>query len=162
MESRLFSQKKPRKSIPRISKKKLKALGGRVPFSTITSKPKAIARVSKRHLRRPDLIIKDDGREVCNPSTPGGKRLYAERLEQAFNRQYDPAVGYVRCCNCVKRLKREDATFEHERGRHPARIDERLELPDGTLLNGASHGWCNCLRGSKRTPIWHGPQERIG
>src|SRR5690242_17786713 len=43
----------PSRSAPRkISPKKLKALGGRVPFSTITAKPKGIKKNAKRAAKR--------------------------------------------------------------------------------------------------------------
>lgn len=103
-----------------------------------------------------------DGREVCNPLTLGGQYEYHLRIVMMCVRQYDPRAGFVRCCNCRKRLKFKDATFEHEDGRTKARQDDRIAIFDlitGRLLrliNGASHGWCNAKRGSKRTPIWHG------
>lgn len=106
--------------------------------------------------------MKYGDREVCNKHTPGGQAEYRSRLVRLHQRQYDPKVEFNRCCVCRLRLELFEATFEHEDGRNPRFIDERIEVVvDGVLKkkNGASHGHCNCQRGSKRTPIWHGPED---
>lgn len=117
--------------------------------------------IGSHWLDKPDVVIFPDGREVCNPATLGGQYEYNMRIALMCVRQYDPAVGFVRCCNCRRRLRMCQATFEHEFGRTKARRDDRIVIFDenGRLLryiNGASHEWCNAERGSKRTPIWHG------
>lgn len=110
--------------------------------------------------RRGRVKIHDDGREVCNKHTDGGLAEYHERLRICYQRQYDPAVRYHRCCNCKKRLEWGDVCFEHENLRTAGKIDERVEV-DGKPRNGASHVICNLKRGSRRTPIWHGPPEEL-
>jgi hypothetical protein len=63
------------------------------------------------------------------------------------------------CCICKdpqKRMKPDEATFEHEdlRGLGGSRRDDRIEkVVNGQLIciNGAAHGWCNAKKGSRRT-----------
>lgn len=114
---------------------------------------------SKKWQDRPDVIKHDDGREVCNKHKPGGLAEYHKRLRQMFYRQFDPEVHYHRCCNCKKRIEWPETTFEHENLRTPGKIDERIEV-NGKPLNGASHGSCNLQRGSRKTRIWHGPEDK--
>lgn len=90
-----------------------------------------------------------DGRQVC-AETAAGRREYDRRIRFMVDRQFN------RCCLCGQPFMRpEDASFEHEggRGMGGARRDDRLWLGANKPLNGASHGWCNAKRGSKRTPL---------
>jgi hypothetical protein len=45
-----------------------------------------------------------------------------------------------------------NATFEHEdlRGMGGSRRDDRIVMPDGTMINLAAHGLCNGIKGSRR------------
>jgi len=83
-----------------------------------------------------------DGREVCT-ETPQGYREYKRRVGKMVERQER------RCCLCKRRLSAGNATFEHQRrrGMHAAFRDDRIELPDGTWVNGASHWICNSEKG---------------
>lgn len=103
---------------------------------------------------KPPILIRRDGKEICNLKTSLGRASYRGRIDRMVIRQ-----EYL-CCNCREPLVMKHATFEHENGRGAGKRDDRIEV-DGKPINGASHGICNVLRGSKRTPIWHGPQERI-
>jgi len=119
-------------------------------------------RREKPRRKRPELFfqplseavtVMPDGREICNHKNAEGKKEYKNRIIAMWLRQ-------IRlCCNCQQELRMREATFEHENGRGAAKQDDRIEI-DGTPINGASHGTCNAERGSKRTPIWHGPQEK--
>lgn len=110
----------------------------------------------KRWIGKPDIIVRGDGKEICNPATPGGMFEYAWRVLLMWVRQDG------RCCNCREELSLSESTFEHEDGRGAGKRDDRIAIFDpksGRLerhQNGASHGWCNTKRGSRRTPIWHG------
>ena len=103
---------------------------------------------------KPDVFIYLDGREVCNMETAAGREEYRNRVRLMLRRQNG------KCCNCQKPLYSGHATFEHENGRGAAKQDDRIEI-NGLPVNGASHDVCNVLRGSKRTPIWHGPEPQI-
>lgn len=108
-------------------------------------------RIGKHWKDKPAVIIRK-GREICNPATPEGRGEYAWRTFLLWLRQ----DGF--CCCCLQKLKLKAATFEHEHQRTKGARDERI-WADGLPMNGASHGWCNLKRGSKRTPIAHYPQK---
>jgi hypothetical protein len=106
------------------------------------------ARILHRH-----LIVHRDGREVCitalnHPLGAEGRAEYKRRLEVMWERQ----KGY--CClhgfiaECPGKLLLGEATFEHENGRAGGKRDDRVELPDGTWINGAAHMLCNGIKGS--------------
>lgn len=92
------------------------------------------------------------GREICNYRRREGLNIYADRVFAMLKRQ----KGY--CCNCRQRLDWTEATFEHENGRGGGRRDDRIWIGNKPI-NGASHLICNQQRGSKRTKIWHGPED---
>jgi hypothetical protein len=104
---------------------------------------------------KPFLIIRRDGKEVCNLKHPEGWAEYKYRILLMWLRQ----DGI--CCNCRLELKLSEATFEHEDGRGAGRRDDRIAIFDeeGRFvrhLNGASHSGCNRKRGSRRTELFHG------
>jgi hypothetical protein len=104
---------------------------------------------------KPAVIVRRDGKEVCNLKTSAGWAEYKWRIVLMWVRQ----DGI--CCNCWLELKLSEATFEHEDGRGAGRRDDRIAIFDeeGRFvrhLNGASHEWCNHKRGSRRTQLWHG------
>ena len=92
-----------------------------------------------------------DGREICNRMHPDGRAEYRWRTGLMVDRQ-----GY-RCCleayapMCPGPLSIEEATFDHEfgRGAGGGKRDDRIELPDGTWINGAAHALCNEWKGSR-------------
>jgi len=103
----------------------------------------------------PEIVRYPDGprgRQVVNMMTEAGKKEYRYRTWLMWKRQQG------RCClegyipQCPGRLPWEEASFEHEtiRGMGGAFRDDRIELPDGSWINGASHLVCNALRGSRR------------
>ena len=83
-----------------------------------------------------------NGREVCQENA-AGYREYSRRVEVMVQRQN------FRCCLCNRRLAARNATFEHQRrrGMGAAFRDDRIELPDGTWVNGAAHWICNSEKG---------------
>jgi hypothetical protein len=107
----------------------------------------------KHWLSKPAVVHRGE-REICNPATPEGRAEYAWRKLLLWVRQ----DGI--CCNCRKPLTLSECTFEHEEERAAGRRDDRLAIiENGQLvrhLNGVSHRHCNRLRGSTKTPIYHG------
>lgn len=87
-----------------------------------------------------------DGREICGKDA-AGQREYRRRRLLMRDRQNEL------CCLCGQWMAEDEASFEHEAGRTAGRRDDRIELPDGRRINGASHSLCNYARGSKRTPF---------
>jgi hypothetical protein len=89
------------------------------------------------------------GREVCQ-NNAAGDALYKHRTQLMMVRQ-----GWI-CCICKDPSRpisvASGVTFEHTdlRGMGGGRRDDRIELPDGTWINGAAHGFCNAEKGSKR------------
>jgi len=93
--------------------------------------------------------VMKDGREICQTQTRAGAEEYALRRMLMRARQHNL------CCLCGLWMSEEDTSFEHQcsRGMGGGSRDDRILLPDGTLLNGASHTICNALRGSTNTPF---------
>ena len=102
---------------------------------------------------KPWIKIVRDGREVLDTTTVKGAEEYKRRKWDMRDRQKG------RCClegfipECPGLLRRSDCTFEHEDGRGGGKRDDRIVLPDGTWLNGASHSQCNYLKGSRYIPF---------
>lgn len=90
-----------------------------------------------------------DGREICQQQTKAGADEY--RLRRMLMRARQGNL----CCLCGLWMSEEETSFEHQEGRGfgGGRRDDRIFLPDGSRLNGASHGVCNLARGSQRTPF---------
>jgi hypothetical protein len=88
----------------------------------------------------------EGGREVCL-KTAAGVREYRKRVELMHERQ----LGL--CAICVRPLRLEQATFDHEvpRGLGGGFRDDRIEV-DGVPQNAAVHGLCNANKGSRRVP----------
>lgn len=87
-----------------------------------------------------------DGREICN-SNKAGDAEYKRRTIAMWERQNGL------CCNGGEYVPKEFATFDHEHGRGGGRRDDRLDLPDGSRINGMSCLLHNHIRGSKKTPF---------
>lgn len=102
----------------------------------------------------PALYITHDGREICrvggNDGTASGQREYKLRVEQMAERQNHICCLYGHAPCCPGSLIGYRATFEHENGRGGGKRDDRIELPDGTWVNGAAHMECNGWKGSRR------------
>lgn len=122
-------------------------------------KRKRISAVGKKWFRKPAVIVYPNGREICNPATDEGRAEYKYRTLLMWIRQ----DGW--CCFheyefCPGRLKLQDATFEHEGKRTKGQQDDRISYFDAAgkeqPLNGAAHGKCNRIAGSRKLPIWHG------
>ena len=121
-------------------------------------------RIGKHWLSKPAVIIRGE-REICNPATPEGCAEYKWRVLLMWVRQ----EGW--CCFreydfCPGRLHLAEATMEHEDKRGGGKHDSRIAIFDdeGRFLqpyNGAAHGRCNSIAGSRRLPIWHGPFDLI-
>ncbi|HWF62912.1 MAG TPA: hypothetical protein VN666_21750 [Nitrospira sp.] len=85
------------------------------------------------------------GREVCNKMCKAGKLEYKFRVLAMLERQKG------KCCLCGLPLSSSEATFEHQDGRgfNGSYRDDRI-IKDGKPYNGAAHGHCNRLKGSRR------------
>jgi hypothetical protein len=125
---------------------------------------KSIRSVGKHWLSKPAIVYRGE-REICNPATPEGCAEYKWRTVLMWVRQN----GW--CCFrehdfCPGRLHLSEATFEHEGKRTKGQRDDRIALFDteGRFLrhlNGAAHGECNRIAGSRKLPIWHGDRALI-
>ena len=117
-----------------------------------------IAPVGKHWLNKPAVVIRGE-REICNPATDAGCAEYKYRTMLMWIRQ-DGWCCFHEYDFCSGRLKLRDATFEHERKRTKGQQDDRISYFDAAgkeqPLNGAAHGECNRIAGSKKLPIFHG------
>jgi hypothetical protein len=111
--------------------------------------------------REPESVrVYPDGREVLNKMTAEGKQEYRSRTLKMLDRQGE------RCClegfapMCPGLLSPDETTFEHEWGRGGGKRDDRIELPDGTWINGAAHARCNGWKGSRFIPYNRTLQRR--
>lgn len=105
--------------------------------------------------REPEAVrVYPGGREVCNMLCVEGKREYRRRVLAMLSRQHGMCCLYGHCPDCPGVLLPAEATMEHEfgRGSGGSKRDDRIELPDGTWINGASHGACNTWKGSRYIP----------
>ncbi len=104
------------------------------------------------------LRVMPDGREICNTTgkrrTKEGVEEYKRRLDAMVKRQKGICClcGYSDFCGPNGSLFRCIPTFEHENGRSAGKRDDRIELPDGTWINGAAHLQCNNWKGSRKIP----------
>lgn len=63
-----------------------------------------------------------------------------------------PLRSYTRLRPVAKKwLERPDLLIRED-GRTSGHRDDRIELPDGTWINGAAHRSCNSWKGSRRIP----------
>ena len=107
----------------------------------------------------PALYLYVDGREICR-KTAAGRALYWERTVLMVRRQDRRCCLEGHCPFCPGALRENDATFDHENGRGGGKQDDRIELPDGTWINGAAHLWCNSWLGSRRIDYNREANER--
>jgi hypothetical protein len=91
-----------------------------------------------------------DQREICRNEPIGGtsegRREYKRRIKLMLERQNGICCLAVHLGCCAGPLRLEDSTFEHEHGRGlgGGKRDDRIELPNGKWINGAS-----CYRGNQ-------------
>jgi len=111
-----------------------------------------IPAVSKKWASRPAIITYPDGREQCNLAHREGMSEYLKRTAAMVKRQKGRCCLENECPDCPGRLDVIEATFEHENGRTSGNRDDRIELPDGTWINGAAHRRCNSWKGSRFIP----------
>ena len=97
----------------------------------------------------PALYLYDDGREVCRKNA-AGRALYRQRTVDMVRRQDRRCCLEGYCPVCPGALREKYATFDHENGRGGGKQDDRITLPDGTLINGSCHLWCNSWKASRR------------
>ena len=100
----------------------------------------------------PWIKIHRDGREVLNTKTERGGKEYAARKWKMYARQEGTCCLYGFNPDCPGRMRKCDASFEHEDGRSAGRHDDRIELPNGDWINGCSHILCNSWKGSRKIP----------
>ena len=105
-------------------------------------------------VKQKGVKVYPDGREVCDLYSVAGKREYARRIQAMVTRQRGICCLHGYAPDCPGRFGGDRQTFEHENGRGMggAHRDDRIELPDGTWINGASHYACNVWKGSRRIP----------
>lgn len=119
---------------------------------------KRIAPVGKHWLSKPAVVLRGE-REICNPATDEGRAEYKWRTMLMWIRQ-DRWCCFHEYDFCPGRLKLRDATFEHEKKRTKGRQDDRISYIDKAgkeqPLNGAAHGECNRIAGSRKLRIDHG------
>lgn len=108
--------------------------------------------VSKKWAEKPAVIVYPDGREQCNLVKREGLNLYNQRIAKMVKRKHGRCCLEGICPVCPGRLSLIEATFEHEDGRTSGHRDDRIELPDGTWINGAAHRRCNQWKGSRYIP----------
>jgi hypothetical protein len=99
-----------------------------------------------------------DSREVCitalnHPAGAEGRKEYKRRIAAMHKRQKGICCLYGFIPECPGKLSLREATFEHEAGRGGGKRDDRIELPDGTWINGVSHLLCNSTKGSRYIPF---------
>lgn len=101
----------------------------------------------KKRPRLCPIKVYRDLREVCNLKSAEGRRIYARRVVEMAKRQS------WNCCICHKPMQWWEPTFEHSdlRGLGGGRRDDRIRAANGRPMNGAAHGLCNSLKGSRRT-----------
>lgn len=97
----------------------------------------------QKRKRKPYVMDRRDGKEVCDKSTEGGRIEYRTRTLLMFRRQ----KGICRWCGMP--MIWESATFDHDNGRTKGNQDDRIEV-EGRWQNAAVHGECNGERGSIR------------
>lgn len=129
-------------------------------FSPSKAKSKSIRSVGRHWLSKPAVIIRRDGKEICNPATVEGRAEYWFRTMLMWIRQ-DGWCCFREYDFCPGRLRLADCTFEHEQKRGAGKRDDRIALLDSEggfirHINGAAHGECNGIAGSRRLPIYHG------
>ncbi len=106
----------------------------------------------------PHVKVYPDGREVIecrldHPKGAEGRAEYKRRKQAMWERQKGICCLYGILPECPGNLLLKQTTFEHENGRGGGQRDDRIELPDGTWINGVSHMECNTLKGSRNIPF---------
>ena len=114
---------------------------------------RGIRPIAKVWKDRPAVKVFRDKREQCNPETDEGRAEYAWMRLLMWVRQ-DGWCCFRRYDFCPGELKLKAATFQHEALRGKDRDDR---VWDGKkAINGAAHGLCNMIAGSRRMEIDHG------
>lgn len=110
---------------------------------------------AKKHV--PYIKVFPDGREVLQTRLVDevgaeGRAEYKRRVAAMWKRQDGICCLYGFLPECPGQLLLKEATFEHEGGRGSggSKRDDRIELSDGSWINGAAHLVCNNLKGSRR------------
>jgi hypothetical protein len=130
-----------------------------MPHAYLTYVP-AFPKPSQKPRTIPAVRVYPDGREVCetrldHPEGADGRAEYKRRKKAMWERQKGICCLYGFLPQCPGKLLLKDCTFEHEDGRGAggSKRDDRIELPDGTWINGVSHLLCNGAKGSKHIPF---------
>lgn len=123
-----------------------------------TKTGRRLNRIGKHWLSKPAVVNRGE-QEICNPATDEGRAEYKYRTMLMWIRQ-DSWCCFHEYEFCPGRLKLKDATFEHQDKRTMGRQDDRISYIDKAgkerPQNGAAHGECNRIAGSRRLPIDHG------
>ena len=108
------------------------------------------------------MRVRADGRESCNMLTAKGRAEYLRRKWAMRARQNEICCFYGFIPQCPGYMRKEETTFDHEQGRGMGggKRDDRIYLPDGKRINGASHIICNGIVGSRFIPYNAGKPEK--
>lgn len=101
--------------------------------------------------RQEAIRVMRDGREICNMNCAEGRRIYADRVRQMWERQ-GRKCGLQISPQCKAKkgyLHIKEAQFDHEIPRGGGRRDDRIQI-NGKNVSHAVCGFCNCLRGSRK------------
>jgi hypothetical protein len=106
-----------------------------------------------KEIHRAVIVVRTyrDLREVCMDNK-AGRAEYRWRTLEMRTRQKGICCLHAYCPVCPGAMTEEQATFDHEYGRGGGKRDDRIELPDGTWINGACHAVCNVFKGSRYIP----------
>ena len=94
-----------------------------------------------------------DGKQILNLNTKRGLDTYLERTHEMRARQNNM------CPWCGLFMRKDDTTFDHQRGRGAGKRDDRIVI-DGKPFNNALHYKCNGEKGSqpmRDTPEFSAP-----
>jgi hypothetical protein len=114
------------------------------------------SQIKKRKPDNPAFEVMPDLREICRnhpeTGTSAGRAEYKRRIALMWERQRGICCLAGHAPMCPGPLRLEDSTFEHENGRgvDGSKRDDRIELPNGKWLNGASHYVCNQWKSSRK------------
>lgn len=104
---------------------------------------------------RESMKVFPDGREILDLKTKSGSDEYQRRKLAMWDRQGKRCALQITdiCKQRQGRWPKDETTFDHEfgRGMGGGKRDDRIEI-DGKPVSAAVCGYCNCARGSTRTP----------
>ena len=131
----------------------------------------AFPKPSQMRRELPHVKVFPGGREVCqtrldHPEGSEGRAEYKRRKDAMWKRQKGICCLYGFLPSCPGKLLLKDCSFDHEnkRGAGGSKRDDRILVPEpetGRIKwqNGACHGLCNGIAGSRYFPYNEGRYE---